>query len=131
VAGLRLEDVFLRRGGSELLVTGKGRVSRWLAIGRTTMRDLDRYNRERGKHKWVDLDWLWLGPKGRLTDSGIAQMLRRRSREAGIEEIHAHQLRHTFCHFWPSAGREQGDLQRLAGWKSPQILSRAPIHGTL
>jgi site-specific recombinase XerD len=124
LAGLRLQDVVLRRGGSELYVTGKGRVARWLGIGRTTVRDLDRYNRERSRHKWADLDWLWLGPKGRLTDSGIAQMLRRRSREAGLEEIHAHQLRHTFCHSWLAAGGEQGDLQRLAGWKSPQMLSR-------
>ncbi|MGH3924460.1 MAG: hypothetical protein ACRDTT_16630 [Pseudonocardiaceae bacterium] len=43
---------------------------------------------------------LWLGGKGRLTGSGIAQMLRRRSRQAGVPEIHPHQLGHTFAHRW-------------------------------
>jgi integrase/recombinase XerC len=76
VAGLRLEDVVLGRGDRRLYVTGKGRVSRWVAIGRTAARDLDRYNRERSRHNHADLEWLWLSPRGRLTGSGIARMLR-------------------------------------------------------
>jgi integrase len=114
----------LGRGDRRLYVTGKGRVSRWVAIGRTAARDLDRYNRERSRHNHADLEWLWLSPRGRLTGSGIAQMLRRRSGEARITEIHPHQLRHTFSHNWLAAGGNEGDLQALAGWKSPQMLSR-------
>ena len=124
VSGLRLEDVVIARGMSTLYVTGKGRVSRHVSIARATARDLDRYNRERSRHRHSDLDWLWLGPRGRLTKSGIAQMLRRRCREAGIAEIHPHQLRHTFAHMFLSAGGNEGDLQALAGWKSPQMLAR-------
>lgn len=124
VAGLRLEDVEIGRGTSRLYVTGKGRVGRWVAIGRATVRDLDRYNRERTRHAFADLDWLWLGSQGRLTHSGIAQVLRRRSAEAGIAPVHPHQLRHTFAHNWLAAGGNEGDLQALAGWKSPQMLTR-------
>jgi integrase len=32
-----------------------------------------------------------------ITTTGLAQMLWRRGRQAGIEGLHAHQLRHTFA----------------------------------
>jgi integrase len=124
VAGLRLEDVVIERHKRDLYVTGKGRVARWVPIGRKTVRALDLYNRVRSRHKDADLEWLWLGPRGPFTKSGIAQMLRRRSREAGIAEIHPHQLRHTFAHLWKIDGGSDDDLRRLAGWKSPQMLAR-------
>ena len=66
----------------------------------------------------------WIGRKGRVTASGIAQLLRRRSREAGIENLHAHLLRHTFAHLWLSQGGGETDLMRLAGWTSRAMLRR-------
>ncbi len=51
--------------------------------------------------------------EGRLTDSGVAQLLRRRCAQAGIEPIHPHQLRHTFAHAWLAQGGNEGDLMRL------------------
>jgi hypothetical protein len=30
----------------------------------------------------------------------------------------------TYAHPWPAAGGTEGDLQELAGWKSPQMLAR-------
>ena len=65
----------------------------------------------------------WLGTKGPLTESGINQILKRRGRDAGIE-LHAHMFRHSFAHQWLSAGGNEGDLQRIAGWSSPQMLQR-------
>jgi hypothetical protein len=47
--------------------------------------------------------WLWLGKKGRLTPSGIYQMIKDRGAEIGLPELHPHQLRHTFSHDWPAA----------------------------
>jgi len=38
-----------------------------------TIRAIDRYLRLRSKHLAAAQPWLWLGLKGRLTDSGIAQ----------------------------------------------------------
>jgi integrase len=124
VANLHLEDVVLERYRSELYVTGKGRVSRWVPMGRATVRAIDLYNRSRSLHKEAELDWLWLGTRGHFTKSGIAQMVRRRSQQAGIPEIHVHQFRHSFAHFWKEAGGSDDDLRRLAGWKSPQMLAR-------
>ena len=65
-----------------------------------------------------------MGLKGKLTDSGIAQLLRRRGRDAGIDGLHPHQLRHTFAHTWMAQGGNEGDLMRLAGWRSRQMLQR-------
>ena len=35
-----------------------------------------------------------------------------------------HLFRHTYAHNMLSAGMQEGDLMRLAGWKSRQMLSR-------
>lgn len=122
VAGLKIEDTDLDR--EELYVVGEGRRERILPISPKTVKALDRYLRERARHKDSALPWLWVATRGRLTDSGVYQMLKRRCREAGIPEIHPHQFRHTFAHEWLSQGNTEGDLMRLAGWRSPQMLQR-------
>jgi site-specific recombinase XerD len=107
-----------------LIVLGKGRRPRSVPFGKKTALALDRYLRARARHTHADEPWLWLGLKGRLTASGVAQMLRRRSEQAGIGHVHPHQFRHTFAHRWLAAGGQEGDLQRLAGWKDRQMLAR-------
>jgi site-specific recombinase XerD len=106
------------------LVMGKGRRERSLPMGPTTMAAVERYLRARAKREGWESPWLWLGSKGRLTDSGIAQMLKRRSRQAGIAPIHPHQLRHTFASSFLMAGGQETDLMRLAGWRSRTMVSR-------
>jgi hypothetical protein len=63
-------------------------------IGMKGDRALDRYLRARAKHPHAQLPWLWLGPKGRLTATGTAQMIKRRGAEAGLPGLHPHALRH-------------------------------------
>ncbi|MGH6915516.1 MAG: tyrosine-type recombinase/integrase, partial [Geminicoccales bacterium] len=103
---------------------GKGRRPRSAPFGARTAQALDRYLRARAKHPMAGQPWLWLGAKGRLTDSGVAQLLDRRSVKAGLGRIHPHQLRHTFAHAWLAQGGNEGDLMRLAGWRSRQMLQR-------
>lgn len=116
-------DVDLDQG--ILRVLGKGRRERVVGIGAKTIRALDRYLRLRGELARAKEPWLWLGRRGRLTDSGIAQVIRERGKQAGLgDSLHAHQLRHTFAHSWLAGGGTETDLMRLAGWRSRQMLER-------
>lgn len=116
-------DVDLDRG--LLRVLGKGRRERILGIGRKTVRALDRYLRRRSERQESDLPWLWLGKKGRMTPSGIRQIIQRRGEQAGLNGVYPHQLRHTFAHRWQSeeTGGEN-NLMNLMGWRSRTMLGR-------
>jgi site-specific recombinase XerC len=105
-------------------ITAKGRRELVLPIGAKTARDIDRYIRVRAAHPHAADRWLWLGKKGRLTASGVYQMIKDRGSAVGLPDLHPHQLRHTFSHDWLANGGSEGDLMRLAGWKSRAMLTR-------
>jgi site-specific recombinase XerD len=121
-SGLRNEDVDFQE--EVLHATGKGRRPRAVPFGAKTGVALDRYLRLRLRHSQAESPALGLGPKGGLTDSGIAQMLERRCLQAAIEKVHPHQLRHTAAHVWMAQGGGEGDAMRLFGWRSRQMLNR-------
>ena len=105
------------------VVLGKSDKVRTVGFGTRTARALDRYLRLRASHKDSALPDLWLGIKGRLTESGIYQMIRDRGEQAGME-IHPHQLRHTFSDRWLASEGSESDLMTLAGWESPAMVRR-------
>jgi len=121
LAGLRLTDI--DDTSERFMVIGKGRRPREVPFGSKCGLALDRYRMARRRHPHSTSDRLWLGLAGPLTDNGIAQIVRRRAAQAGLR-VHPHQLRHTFAHTWLAGGGQEGDLQRLAGWSSPQMLRR-------
>jgi site-specific recombinase XerD len=111
--------------GGLVRVVGKGRRERLLSVGTKTVKALDRYLRLRNDHSAATTPWLWLGMKGRLTDSGIAQMVAERGKAAGLgDHVHPHLLRHSYAHFALSAGMQETDLMRVAGWRSRAMLQR-------
>jgi site-specific recombinase XerC len=73
-----LSDVDLR--SRVVRIIAKGRREMVLPIGTKAARDIDRYIRARAAHPRAADPWLWLGKKGRLTPSGIYQMIKDRGR---------------------------------------------------
>jgi site-specific recombinase XerD len=122
LVGMTLSDVDLDT--RLITVTGKGQRVRLLPTGHRTVKAIDRYLRSRPGHPSAEEPWFWLGRKGPMGTTGIQQMLRRRSREAGLSPINPHAFRHTYAHRWLSSGGSEGDLLQLAGWKSRQMLTR-------
>jgi len=120
--GLRVDDVDLR--GRLAYVTGKGSHTRAVRFGATTAVALDRYMRLRRASRYAESEWFWLGQRGRLEYSALAVMLAKRSDQAGLPRVHAHQFRHSFAHQYLANGGNETDLQRLAGWRSPSMLRR-------
>lgn len=122
ILGLELGDVDLDEAVA--YVTGKGDRQRAAPLGAKVVKALDRYLRARSRHAHADLDALWICRRGRLQESGIATMLKRRGVAAGLGPVHPHQFRHTFAHNYLSDGGNEGDLMSLAGWQSRDMLSR-------
>lgn len=138
--GLRLAEVaglMLDRSDDEMVphldleqqlawVLGKGRRMRGVSFGARTTLAIDRYLRVRKKRKQSFRPELWLNERerGRLTHWGIEQMIARRATMAGVPHIHPHQLRHTWAHQFKLAGGDRGDLKRMGGWKSDQMVDR-------
>jgi site-specific recombinase XerD len=122
LAGLAVTDV--SPASREAVVTGKGDKQRTVRFTYDTSRALDRYLRERAKHRLARVPALWLGVRGGpMTASGIYQVIERRGREAGVE-VNPHKFRHHFSHTFLDRGGAEGDLMELNGWSSPQMLAR-------
>lgn len=122
MVGICTDDLDLDQG--VVAVTGKGDRGRYVPFGNRTGVALDRYLRERRRHRRADDPHLWLGLRGPLSTSGVDQMLERRARDAGLTGVNAHRFRHTFAHTYLAGGGNEGDLQAIAGWRSPQMLAR-------
>jgi site-specific recombinase XerD len=123
ILGLTVEDVDL--DGGTLRVTGKGSRTRYVSIGDVAARTLDRYIRLRARRPDASTAPLWLGKKGALGESGVAQLLRNRGSQAGLRQhLHPHQFRHAYAHQMLASGMQESDLMAIAGWRSREMLTR-------
>lgn len=127
ISGIRVSDVEIARSGgkTKITVVGKGSRPRPVPVGTDAASALHWYMKVRKGHPAAREPWLWLGLKGRLGSTGIAQMLKRRAAEAGLPPgMHPHLFRHTFAHMYLAGGGQEGDLMNLAGWRSRTMLGR-------
>lgn len=126
VAGLRwsAEDRDVDLATGQVRLFGKGRRERYAQLSPKTIEAIEAYIRSRRTHPHADEPWLWLGRKGRLTDSGIAQTIRDLGMRAGIDGLHPHVLRHSWRHHAASAGMSREDMMALGGWRSDAMLRR-------
>jgi site-specific recombinase XerD len=111
------------RRADTLTLTGKTG-TRIVSLSASTGEALSRYLRVRKSHRLAHTDALWLSLKGKLKDSGVAQLLVRRCEQAGLPRLNPHRFRHTFSHVFRAAGGSEGDLMYLAGWSSTTMAHR-------
>jgi site-specific recombinase XerD len=126
VAGLTVADLHLDGAGLILLrgETSKGKRDRLVPLSREAVAALDKYLRVRHSHPHAALPWLWLGKRGRLSDSGILQLVERRGRQVGVAGLHPHRFRHTFAHRGQREGMSATSLMAIGGWKDAAMLAR-------
>lgn len=106
-----------------IAVTGKGGKSRYIPYGAKTSQALLRYLVAREKHPKASEPALWLSRWGRRPSlMWLAQMLRARCQQAGIQYINPHALRHKAADSAMSAGISDLDMMTLFGWSSPKML---------
>jgi site-specific recombinase XerD len=111
--------------GGTLRVTGKGSRTRLVGLGTMAVKALDRYVRARAKHPHASSSALWLGQKGALRETGLADLVAQRGREAGLRDrLHPHAFRHAYAHAMLAGGMQEGDLMAVAGWRSREMVSR-------
>lgn len=111
------------------IVMGKGGRPRGCPFGTRTAKALRRYLRARAGHAYADRPQLWLGKRGAINADAIRRIVKRRGEQAGIEgRIFTHQLRHTWAHEAMQRMNE-GDVQRLGGWRDREMLSRYAASG--
>jgi site-specific recombinase XerD len=123
LTNLKVHDVDL--DARVAVVMGKGRRPRACPFGVKTASALDRYLRLRARDAYAETsDKLWLGVRGPLGIAGIRSLIERRAKRAGIGHVHAHLFRHAFAHRWLADGGNEGDLMRLVGWRTREMLSR-------
>lgn len=121
LAGLKVDDVDLV--ACTACVVGKFRRPRTVPFGRRSANALDRYLRVRLLHPAAGAEALWLGKAGPMTGSGLYHAVKEAGKRAGVP-VFTHQLRHTFSHLWLTNGGNEGDLMRIAGWRSRDMLAR-------
>ncbi|MET4612016.1 site-specific recombinase XerD [Rhodococcus sp. PvR044] len=123
LTGITLDKLDLN--AATVLVEGKGSKIRAAYFGDKTGEALDRYLRERAKHRHAQAAGLFLGERGALTPDGVREVLKVRAAAAGLEgKLNPHRFRHTFAHDFLMAGGQERDLKRLAGWTSDAMLER-------
>lgn len=118
--GVRVAELVSMTRDNPSMVYGKGRRSRSVYWSDKTELAIRRYLRGRTDGHAA----LWVGAAGPLTTSGVRQVVERLGRDAGIPGLHPHVFRHTFAHYWRMNGGGEGDLMRLGGWRSRQMLDR-------
>lgn len=122
LCGIKLEDIFFDRG--LLRLTEKGSKTRYVPFLPITAQALRAWLEVRPQNRG---DYLFVGlapnSRGRLTDSGVRQMLKRRAEEAGVTgRVNPHSFRHNFAREYLLDGGDMATASDLMGHKGIEVL---------
>ena len=109
--GLSVEGIDRRE--RRTVVMGKGARERLVGFEAKTLRLLDRYHRRAG----IEAGPLFRDRTGApLSQSALYLAVRKRGRQAGIDNLHPHTFRHSTATALLEAGLQEGDVRQLMGW---------------
>jgi len=117
--GLRLTDIHEKEGF--IIVTGKGSKQRLVPIGRTALKEINLYKKDRVLLPVIhDENILFLNRRGRkLTRAMIFHIIKDLTAKAGIKKnIHPHTFRHSFATHLIQAGADLRAVQEMLGHES-------------
>ncbi|WP_018504279.1 tyrosine-type recombinase/integrase [Parafrankia discariae] len=123
IVGLTLDDLDMTR--DRITVLGKGNKARTVTFGNKTADALDRYLRERARHRSARIPALWLSSRGTqgLGYGAMRGVLQLRARQAGItQDLHWHLFRHLYADRHLREGGNEGDLMEIMGWDSTAMV---------
>ncbi|MBA7713198.1 IS91 family transposase ISMno24 [subsurface metagenome] len=91
----------------------KGRKDRVFNIPKFLLKNLKKQTK---KQQELEEEYLFTGPKGKLTDRNIQKIVRKTAKKAGInKEVHPHTLRHSFATHLLENGTDIRMIQELLG----------------
>lgn len=112
LCNIRLNDIIK----DELIIYyGKGGKQRIIPLNTTVKEAINEWLKERNKYKYANLDYLFIGERGKMNRATIFKMIREYCHVARIEPISPHQLRHYFCKHSLEKGFNIVEVSMLAG----------------
>lgn len=129
--GLRIDEVTrlkfknIQLSQNSLTVLGKGQKERIVSYGVNLQRLIYKYiNQERPETSTQKVESLFLLSDGKpITQSTVKQLFKRMKRKTGIEKLHPHLLRHTYCTMYLAGGGDIFSLKQSTGHESFEILN--------
>lgn len=117
VSDLNVADICLEKRRENVIVRdGKGGKFRIVPLNKDLIESLENWTNYRKKYRYQENEPLFLSERNtRLTDRAIKYMVAAYAREAELEAVSCHPLRHTFCKNLADAGVRLEQIAYLAG----------------
>ena len=122
IVRLKMDDLHLDEGIIKVL--GKGRKERFVPIGSSSQRVLQRYLfRYRPRQADSQNEYVFLSTGGKpLTENSLKLMFARLGRRSGVKRLHAHLCRHTFATKFLINGGDVFTLQQILGHSTLEMV---------
>ena len=119
-ARLEVDDIAITARTGEVRIHGKGDHVRTVPLPAPARDRISAWQLQRGH----DPGPLWTGQRGRLTISGLTQVVLAVGEDAGIDGLRPHQLRHTYATRLRQGGADVAQIQALLGHASLDTSAR-------